>query len=293
MTPSSFQSCQLLLTLALRRCSKRWKITCRILRGWKLYWSLKKLAWRLNGKWMSSWSCSTRWLFQCTNHGPLIEWVECLRYKHSIISSPILTMTKTSQNFPHQPSSAFSSSSLNTTHTHTHTHTHIPVHDRRVTIWKVFKKGLEASLREDVYRDSSLYFLWHWTKNFCEHTAATLIQPGPSVVRETEGWTSVMALLGTSGPPHYCTSICKRSWCNRRASCVDLINTPKKKSCSQAYGCERLWSFEFQPVSLSESSQTVPSLSSHKRCSPPLPLTKGCLFVGIEENNFSECLDLY
>jgi len=28
---------------------------------------------------------------------------------------------------------------------------------------------------------------------------------------------------------HYCTSICLRSWCTRRASCVDLINKNKKK----------------------------------------------------------------
>ena len=40
----------------------------------------------------------------------------------------------------------------------------------------------------------------------------------------TAGWTSVMALLGGSGPPHYCTSICVRSCCTRLASCVDLIN---------------------------------------------------------------------
>ena len=36
-----------------------------------------------------------------------------------------------------------------------------------------------------------------------------------------------MALLSDSGPPHYCTSICVRSWCTRHASCVDLINKTK------------------------------------------------------------------
>ena len=32
---------------------------------------------------------------------------------------------------------------------------------------------------------------------------------------------------GASGLPHYCNSICVRSWCNWRASCVD--SKPKKK----------------------------------------------------------------
>jgi len=45
----------------------------------------------------------------------------------------------------------------------------------------------------------------------------------------TAGWTSVMALLGDFGPPHYCTSICVRSWWIRCACCVDLINKNKTK----------------------------------------------------------------
>ena len=35
---------------------------------------------------------------------------------------------------------------------------------------------------------------------------------------------TVMALLGASRPPHYCTSICNRSCCTRRTSSVDLMN---------------------------------------------------------------------
>jgi len=50
---------------------------------------------------------------------------------------------------------------------------------------------------------------------------------GARGLSETAGWTSVMALLGDSGPPHYCTSI--HSWCTRRASCVDLIIKKQKK----------------------------------------------------------------
>jgi len=37
-----------------------------------------------------------------------------------------------------------------------------------------------------------------------------------------------MALLGGSGPLHYCTSICRRFWCTSCASCLDLINQTKK-----------------------------------------------------------------
>jgi len=37
-----------------------------------------------------------------------------------------------------------------------------------------------------------------------------------------------MALLCDFGPPHYCTSICVRSCCTRRASCADLNNQKKK-----------------------------------------------------------------
>jgi len=37
-----------------------------------------------------------------------------------------------------------------------------------------------------------------------------------------------MALLGASGPPHYYISICNRSCCTKRASCVDLINQKQK-----------------------------------------------------------------
>jgi len=35
---------------------------------------------------------------------------------------------------------------------------------------------------------------------------------------------------GASGLPYYCTSICVRSWCNRRGSCVDSKTKTKKKS---------------------------------------------------------------
>ena len=46
---------------------------------------------------------------------------------------------------------------------------------------------------------------------------------------ETAGWTSVMALLGDSSPPHYCTSICVRSWCTVIDTLpVDLINNLNK-----------------------------------------------------------------
>jgi len=46
---------------------------------------------------------------------------------------------------------------------------------------------------------------------------------------KSAGWTSVMTLLGDSSPPDYYTSICVRSCCTRRASCVDLINKTKKQ----------------------------------------------------------------
>jgi len=36
-----------------------------------------------------------------------------------------------------------------------------------------------------------------------------------------------VTLLGASGLPHYCTSICNRSCCSRCASCVNLINQKK------------------------------------------------------------------
>jgi len=45
----------------------------------------------------------------------------------------------------------------------------------------------------------------------------------------TAGWTSVMALLGGSGPPHYCTFICVRFWYTSCASCLDLINKKNKQ----------------------------------------------------------------
>jgi len=45
-----------------------------------------------------------------------------------------------------------------------------------------------------------------------------------------------MALLGASEHPHYCTSICNRSCCTRRANCVDLIN--KNKKATPALPCD-------------------------------------------------------